>query len=336
MLINYFESKGSAQAEIAISNIFNKAALNVVWKIIAGERYEYDDSRLDKLITMLDKFMNLAQTMLSGPLGLLPFLKHIPPFKADFLRSKKEMEELRLFLTETIEDHKKTFDSANIRDYIDTFINEIQISEDKNFCEEHLVICCLDMFAGGSETTSKSLMFLIAYMVLYPDIQEKVYQELIARVPDGQVRLEDMSALTFTDSVLVEIWRLNPIIPTDPQRETLENMKIGGFDIPAGTEVVSNYFAAQRDENIWEEPNVFKPERHLGQKENLLLFGTGRRKCMGEGLARAENFLIFCNLIKHLRFECVEGKKPDVEHNNCLPGLTVGPTPFNVIITPRH
>ena len=65
MLIHYFESKGSDQAEIAISTIFNKVALNIVWKIIAGERYEYDDLRLDKLITMLDKFMNVTQTMLS-------------------------------------------------------------------------------------------------------------------------------------------------------------------------------------------------------------------------------------------------------------------------------
>ena len=81
MLVNYFESKGSAQAEIAISNIFNKAALNVVWKIIAGERYEYDDSRLDKLITMFDKFINLEQTMLTGPLGLLSIPQTHPTFQ---------------------------------------------------------------------------------------------------------------------------------------------------------------------------------------------------------------------------------------------------------------
>ena len=79
-----------------------------------------------------------------------------------------------------------------------------------------------------------------------------------------------MSALTFTDSVLMEIWRLNPIIPVDPQRETLEDLKIGGFYIPAGTEVLTNYLQL-REVKIFGGDQIFS---NLGQKENLLLFET--------------------------------------------------------------
>ena len=81
MLINYYESKGSAQAKIAISKFVNKAALNIVWKISAGRKYEYDDSRLDKLITMFDKFINLEQTMLTEPHGLLSIPQTHPTFQ---------------------------------------------------------------------------------------------------------------------------------------------------------------------------------------------------------------------------------------------------------------
>ena len=108
------------------------------------------------------------------------------------------MDNLRLFLKETIDDHKKPFDKDNIRDYIDTFINEVELSDYKIICEEQLVICCLDLFAGGSETSSKSLMFFIAYMILYPELQEKVLNEIIGVAPDRLIWTGDTSALPLT------------------------------------------------------------------------------------------------------------------------------------------
>ena len=71
--------------------------MNIVWKTIAGEGYDYVDTRLDKLISMLDTFVDLGASLLSGPLGLLPFLRYVPPFKYDFLNSKREMVKLRTF-----------------------------------------------------------------------------------------------------------------------------------------------------------------------------------------------------------------------------------------------
>lgn len=37
---------------------------------------------------------------------------------------------------------------------------------------------CLDLFMAGSETTSNTLSFSIAYMIEYPDVQKKVRNEL--------------------------------------------------------------------------------------------------------------------------------------------------------------
>ena len=73
-------------------------------------------------------------------------------------------------------------------------------------------------------------------------------------------------------------WQRFYFIPIDPQRETLEGVKIWGFDIQTGIEVLTNFFATQTDEAVCEEPKLFKPKLQLGQKQNLLLFGTGRRK----------------------------------------------------------
>ena len=274
-----------------------------MWKIIAGERYDYGNEKLRKLMKMLDGFLKIARTLQDSPLVLFPILKYIPPFNREYTSTSKNMQEIREFLRAIIKEHKETFNKDNIRDYIDTFISEIQTSSNENFTEENLLITCLDMFVGGSETTSKSLMFFIAYIVLYPEIQEKIYQEVFAASSSENVRIDDLKNLLFTPSFIKEVWRLNSVVPMDVPRVATSNTKIGGFDIPAGAEIWSNYFAANTDEKVWKDSKKFIPERHIGQQDNLLTFGIGRRRCLGESLVRVENQLIFCNLVKHFKFE---------------------------------
>ena len=67
-----------------------------------------------------------------------------------------------------------------------------------------------------------------------------------------------------------------------------------------------NIAAAHRDPGVWDRPQEFLPRRHLvgwqaregaedgealeavarGEERKLLTFGIGRRRCIGEGLAR--------------------------------------------------
>ena len=335
-IIKYFEDKGKNKAHISLTNIFNKVALNIVWKIIAGERFDYEDQKLDELMQMIDSFNNVARTLQASPLALLPILRHLPPFKSVYRKSQKGMSEVKAFISRIIEEHRQTFDKDNLRDYIDSFIHEMEGPEKEIYNEENLLISCFDLFIAGSETSSKSLMFFLSFLVLYPDVQKRIYQELSLKVPDRNVRAADIPNLPFCSSVMIEIWRLMPIVPMDVPRFTNGDIKIQGFDIPNGTEVWSNYFAANMDEKSWEQPHLFKPERHMQSQNTHLAFGLGRRRCLGEDMAKTENTLIFCNLVKHFQFEAVPGEEPSVSLDDCTPALTIGPKPFKVIALTRE
>ena len=81
---------------------------------------------------------------------------------------------------------------------------------------------------------------------------------------------------------------------------------------------------------------IFRPERFLDTEglfkpnEMLQPFGIGRRKCLGESLARMENFLFFANIFKTFKFSKAGDMLPSLDPDV---GFTNGPHPFKTRIT---
>ncbi len=66
---------------------------------------------------------------------------------------------------------------------------------------------------------------------------------------------------------------------------------------------------------------------------SMLTFGTGRRSCLGESLARAEAFLLFANLL-HSFSLAPAGRLPP--HSEVVDGLTIGPAHFQIRLEGRR
>ncbi|CAG7722119.1 unnamed protein product, partial [Allacma fusca] len=67
----------------------------------------------------------------------------------------------------------------------------------------------------------------------------------------------------------------------------------------------SNIYGCLKSQEIWGDPEVFRPERFLGpdgksvvRHKAMLPFSTGRRSCIGKSLAQDEIFLMLANLIQ--------------------------------------
>lgn len=71
----------------------------------------------------------------------------------------------------------------------------------------------------------------------------------------------------------------------------------------------------------WEDPSTFNPERFLNadgtevnrlEGEKIMIFGMGKRRCIGEVIARHEVFLFLAILIQKLHFVPVPGEPLDL------------------------
>ena len=129
----------------------------------------------------------------------------------------------------------------------------------------------------------------------------------------------------------MEIQRCGNIWPTGIQHVCHRDITVNGLTIPADTVIVPVLTDVLKGEH-WDNGMQFKPERFLDEDGMLKLddhfipFSMGKRRCLGETLARAELFLFFTSLIHQYRFlPEVEGDYPTEDYT---PGFTILPAPF--------
>ncbi|MDG6100460.1 cytochrome P450, partial [Alteromonas sp. ZYF713] len=112
-------------------------------------------------------------------------------------------------------------------------------------------------------------------------------------------------------------------VPLLVPRKTTQDVKLMGYDIPEGTQVLVNAWAIGRDPALWEDPEEFRPERFLnnsitykGQQFNWLPFGAGRRQCPGIQFGVVVTELVLANIVYRYDFALPNGfKGEDLDMN---------------------
>ncbi|KAF9603095.1 hypothetical protein IFM89_033820 [Coptis chinensis] len=114
----------------------------------------------------------------------------------------------------------------------------------------------------------------------------------------------DLPQLNYFNLVIKEAMRLHPPAPLLVPRETTENCKIQGYNIPAKTRVFINAKSIATDPRIWDNPEEFWPEPFLdtsndfmGKDYKFVPFGCGRRSWPGIYFALVLIELVLANLL---------------------------------------
>ena len=117
--------------------------------------------------------------------------------------------------------------------------------------------------------------------------------ERLLRNPDKLERLRedvDSGDGTYLDAVVKETLRLRPPVPV-VVRNLLEPLRLGGYELPAGTTVAPCIHLIHRDERNYPEAHRFLPERFVGKQPGTytwIPFGGGVRRCLAASYAEME------------------------------------------------
>ncbi|KAF6339721.1 hypothetical protein mRhiFer1_008002 [Rhinolophus ferrumequinum] len=322
--------------------LLNKAVSNVIASLIYGFRFEYNNPRFLKLLDLMDNALKEESGFLHQVLNGFPVVLHIPGVAAKVFPGQKGFMAL---VDELLAEHKTTWDPAQPpRDLADAYLDEVEKAKgnpESSFSDENLRLVVADLFAAGMLTTSSTLAWALLLMILHPDVQRRVQQEIDEVI--GQVRrpeMADQARMHFTMAVVHEVQRFADIIPLGLPHMTSRDIEVQGFRIPKGTPLVFNLSSVLKDETVWKKPFRFHPEHfldaqgHFVKHSAFMPFSAGRRSCLGEPLARMELFLFFTCLLQRFSFSVPAGQPRPSDHHNVFVFL-VTPFPYQLCAVPR-
>ncbi|XP_072014291.1 cytochrome P450 2U1-like [Amphiura filiformis] len=327
--------------EFSPFRLLDMVTCNVVCCLVFGHGFDYDDPKLMRILNFLKQIF--IQSSFTGLANFVPWMQYLP--FSGFQNVKKLVMHIIAFYKEMIKIARDNYTPGDPRTFIDMYLDNQEKIHQENpdiaewFDEDDLISTIADLFAAGTETSSTTLKWGLFYMVLQPDIQEKIHFELDAEVGRNRMpTLKDRPRLPYTEATLLEMQRIGSIVPLGVPRAATIDTKLYGYDIEQGTMVMPNLWAVHHDERIWKDVESFKPERFLdsdgklNRREELIPFAIGKRKCLGEQLALMELFLIFTHLLHKFSFCLPEGAQPSLEPEM---GTTLTPQEYKVMAVLR-
>lgn len=165
------------------------------------------------------------------------------------------------------------------------------------------------MFAAATESSAITLTWLWVALDAYPDIAAQLYDEIDRVVgPDG-LSPSDIDRLVYTKMFLNELLRMYPAIWIIPPRRATRDDVIDGVAIKANSTVIVCPYLTHRIPSLWEQPEVFDPERFSPEraarrhKLSYIPFGVGGHQCLGSHFFTVEAQLLLAGILSRYRPE---------------------------------
>ena len=109
-------------------------------------------------------------------------------------------------------------------------------------------------------------------------------------------------------------------------REALADGELGGYHVPAGTQILIAQWVMHREPRYFDQPEEFRPERWDGDFAKRLPrfayfpFGGGPRVCIGNSFAMMEAILLLATIAQRVQLRLEPGFKLEL-----FPSITLPP-----------
>lgn len=203
-------------------------------------------------------------------------------------------------------------------DYVAMMMNARDKDTGSGMSEPALIDEALTLVVAGHETTASVLNWTWYLLSQHPDVEAKLHAEITNRSLPRAASLPQSETLVYAQQVLNEAMRLYP-----PgwllSRRTIGPDVLGGYQIPAGSNVLLPLYLLHRHPRYWSDPDRFEPERFAPEHEAtrprfaFMPFAAGPRHCIGETLALYEMLIHLQWVVPRYRLAFVADRPLELE-----------------------
>lgn len=260
----------------------------VVMRAVFGPDAEGRLDRLRGLLTRLTEALNDS--------GRLTKLAALGPRWLERSRGYREaMEPVEEAVLAEVERRRREGEDGR-RDVVSILI-DARYEDGSPLSEKELRDELLTLLTDGP--TSSSLAWVFERLLRHPEKLARLQEEVLAGEGDA-----------YMDAVVKETLRLRPPVSVVVRR-LLKPMELGGYELPAGTLVAPCVYLIHHREDVYGDPESFRPERFLEQRAAVptwIPFGGGARRCLAASYAEQEMKRVLRTVLTEVELEPVESR----------------------------
>ncbi|XP_045816556.1 cytochrome P450 78A5-like [Trifolium pratense] len=308
---------------VEVKKVLHFGSLNNVMMTVFGKSYDFFEGDGVELEELVSEGYEL--------LGIFNWSDHFPllgwlDLQGVRKRCRVLVTKVNAFVGKIIEEHKmkRIFEGkALVGDFVDVLLD---LEEKDKLSDSDMIAVLWEMIFRGTDTVAILLEWILARMVLHPDIQAKAQEEIDRVIGDTNfVTDADVQNMPYLQCIVKEALRVHPPGPLlSWARLSVHDVMVGNKFVPKGTTAMVNMWAITHDEKVWNEPEEFKPERFMnedfsimGSDLRLAPFGAGRRVCPGKAMGLASVHLWLAQLLQSFKWvPCDDDSSVDLEE--CL------------------
>lgn len=210
------------------------------------------------------------------------------------------------------------------RDVLSMLIQARDEEQGTHLTEDELLGHAGVIFAAGHETSSNALTWTLFLLSQHPQVMADLLDELQSVLQGEAPTMAQLSQLTLLERVIKESMRVLSPVPWNA-RVTSQPTELGGYTLPAGTEVFVSIYETHQMPDLYPNPTHFEPQRWETVNPSIYEynpFSVGPRLCIGAGFAMVEIKIVLAMLLQRYRLQFI----PQV--NIDRRGL--------IVMTPKH
>lgn len=263
--------------------------LEVILRAVFGVR---EQDRSERARTLVKEFANRAH-----PISMFPLARRDLGPLSPWVRFKRSREALDGFLYEEIERRRAQADLAERHDVLSLLLCATDEAGEP-LSQQELRDELVTVLAAGHETTATAVAWAFERLLRTPRVLDRLTQSLA----EGDEYLE---------ATIKETLRMRPVV-TDVGRKLTTEIELGGYRIPAGALLMPAITAIHFREDLYPQPDEFRPERFLERTPEpyaWIPFGGGVRRCIGAAFAQFEMRVIIQTILERARLRTASPRR---------------------------